>query len=95
MIHRILEGENATKAAIAAYDAGLCYKNISPMDLSPFFVNCVRVFSNPEVIEVPQQRQFDAQLTELSAAFGDIAVRPDVGAFLEVNGRPLVSIPLK
>jgi hypothetical protein len=94
MIHRIIEGQNASRVAIAAYNAGLCYKNISPMDLAPYFVNCVRVFSNPDVIEVAQQQQFDAQLTELGDTFGGIAVRHDVGAFLEVNGRPLVPIPL-
>jgi hypothetical protein len=94
MIHRVIEGQNANQVAIAAYNGGICYKGVSPMDLSPYFVNCVRVFSNLEVIEIADQQKFDAQLTELGDTLGGITVRHDVGAYLGVIGRPLVNIPL-
>jgi hypothetical protein len=92
MIHRIIEGPNATEVAIWAYNSGICYLGVSPMDLSPEFVNCVRVFSNLEVTEIVDQEKFDAQLTELGDALGGITVRYDVGAFHGVIGRPLVGI---
>ena len=92
MVHRLIVGARAAEAAIAAYNAGLSYKGTSPMDLAPFFVNTVRVFSNLDVFDGPQRDQFDAQLVEVGIPFGGIVVRPDQGAQLRVIGRPLVQV---
>jgi hypothetical protein len=92
MIHRIIEGEHADQVAIAVYNDGLSYKDVSPMDLAPYFVNCVRVFSNLDVVDATQQAEFDGQLKAIGEKFGGILVKHDVGAYLRVIGRPLISI---
>ena len=86
MIHRILEGNRAGEMAKAVYVMGNSL--FPPLSLEPYFVNCVRIFSKLDVVTADEQEQFDSMLRQVASDYGDVAVRPDVGAYLRVIGHP-------
>jgi hypothetical protein len=86
MIHRILEGRRAGDMAKAIFVAG--DSMFPPLSLEPDFVNCFRIFSKLEVVTAADQERFDSMLNEVGLKYGEIVVRPDVGAFLGVIGHP-------
>jgi len=85
MIHRILEGQRATDMAL---DLLRQQKIVMAWDLSPLFVDCVRVLSLPTVITPEDQQEFDNLLEDQGVEY-DVVWRNDVGAYLRVVGRQL------
>ena len=85
MIHRILEGQKASDMAL---DLLKQEKILMAWDLSPDFVNCVRVLSLPTVITPEDQLEFDNLLADEGAEY-DVTSTNDVGAYLRVVGRQI------
>jgi hypothetical protein len=87
MIHRILEGQKASDVARALLGKK---KIVMAWDLSPYFVNCVRVLSLPAVITPEDQQTFDDMLADEGWESG-VRSTHDVGAFLRVVGNQIMA----
>jgi hypothetical protein len=86
MVHRILEGQRAGEMAKAVFVGG--HSMFPPLSLEPTFPNCFRIFSQLNVVTAAEQDRFDSMLAEMGRIYGNVAVRPDVGAFLGFAGHP-------
>lgn len=85
MIHVVLEGQRAGEMAKALFFAGESF--IHPFSLEPYFMGCFRIFSKLEVVTPDDQEKFYSRLKEIGREYGEVIVKPDVGAFLGVTGR--------